>query len=99
MIEMNIVATSPGATMGRTIWSISRGRPAPSTRAASSTSRGTSSKNERSIQTAIASGAEDDVERDDDTCHGQESGGNEEEQDVFPFFRSIEGQSVGARDG
>ena len=53
MIEMKIVATNPGATMGRTIWSISRARPAPSTRAASSTSRGTSSKNERSIQTAI----------------------------------------------
>ena len=50
---MKAVATRPGEIIGSTIWIISRKRLAPSTRAASRMSRGTSSKKERSIQTAI----------------------------------------------
>ena len=53
MKQISAVAASPGATIGRMIRRISVSSPAPSTRAASRTSSGTSRRNERIIQTAI----------------------------------------------
>ena len=50
---MKIVAVSPGATIGKMMRVICVHTSAPSTWAAWSTSGGTSSKNERSIQIAI----------------------------------------------
>ena len=52
MKQINAVATKPGETIGRMIFRIEVIRPAPSTSPASSTERGTSSRNDRIIQTA-----------------------------------------------
>ena len=54
MMQMSAVETRPGETRGKITSVISRMRPAPSSCAASSSSPGTSSMNERIIQ--IASG-------------------------------------------
>ena len=51
--QISAVAATPGAIIGSSTSRIIRGRCAPSTSAASSTSLGTSCMNERSIQTAI----------------------------------------------
>src|SRR5918994_185366 len=53
MKQINAVAASPGAIIGRMMARISVNSPAPSIRDASRTSRGNSSRNERIIHTAI----------------------------------------------
>ena len=53
MKQMSAVAASPGLMIGMIIERSWRGTPAPSTCAASMISAGTSSRNERSIQTAM----------------------------------------------